>query len=499
MKILVANRGEIAIRIMRACRELGCTSVAVYSEADAGALHTRYADEACLIGPAGATESYLNIDNIIAAALEKGVDAIHPGYGFLSENTEFANRVEEAGMVFIGPRPETIAKTGDKLVARAIARKAGLPVLSGPDIPIGEDQDVELERILAEHQDYPVMVKAISGGGGRGIRLANNPYELKEMIELARKESKTSFGDDGIYLEPFVDFARHIEVQIIGDGQGNILVLGERECSIQRRHQKLIEEAPAPNLSSDQREQVHCFARQLGEQMLYRSLGTVEFLLDRNGNFYFIEVNPRIQVEHPVTEVIFGVDLVRMQIKLAFEGQLPYSQEQLMMRGAAIEARILAEDSTNNFMPVTGKITYIHEPDGPGVRVDSALFQGMEITTDYDSMIAKLIVWGEDREAAIDRLTRALKEFQVSGVPTTREFLAEIIAQEKFIRGTVDTTFLNSFKPVPQKHTEAMEKIAALATALALHHKKQRQQQVQKVKANNWRKAAWQEQMRGTI
>jgi acetyl-CoA carboxylase biotin carboxylase subunit len=389
--------------------------------------------------------------------------------------------------------------TGDKLVARRIAREAGLPVLSGPDIPVGDVSDRVLERLVAENQQFPVMVKAISGGGGRGIRLAHNPEELKEMIQLARKESQTSFGDDGIYLEPFVNFARHIEVQIVGDGDGNILVFGERECSIQRRRQKLIEEAPAPCLSDKQRQLVHDYARQLGERMNYRSLGTVEFLWDQNGDFYFIEVNPRIQVEHPVTELIYGVDLVRLQIRLAFEGTLPYSQDQLMRRGSAIEARILAEDPTNGFMPASGKITYIKEPDGPGVRVDSALFQGMEVTTDYDSMIAKVIVWGEDREAAIDRLGRALTEFQLSGVPTTREFLAEIITQERFVQGGFDTTFLDSFKPAVEKRNEAVEKIAALATALALHRKKQRQQRARQQDLNNWRKAAWQEQMKGTI
>ena len=499
MKILVANRGEIAIRIMRACRELGCHSIAVYSDTDSSALHTRYADEACYIGASPAQESYLNIDRIISAAIEKGADAIHPGYGFLSENKEFAERVEAAGMTFIGPRPETIAMTGDKLTARTIARAAGLPVLSGPDIPVGGNDELDVNSLLEKHHQFPIMVKAISGGGGRGIRLAHNPQELKEMIDLARKESQTSFGDDGIYLEPFVNYARHIEVQIIGDGNGEVLVLGERECSIQRRRQKLIEEAPAPNLSDGQRRQIHNFARQLGLKMQYRSLGTVEFLLDQDGNFYFIEVNPRIQVEHPVTELIFGVDLVRMQIRLAFEGRLPYSQDQMMMRGSAIEARILAEDPANGFMPASGKISYIQEPDGPGVRVDSAIFQGMEVTTDYDSMIAKVIVWGEDRESAIDRLVRALNEFQLTGVPTTREFLADLISQEKFINGNIDTTFLDTFKPVLEKHTEAMEKIAALATALALHHKKQRLIRNQDSTVNNWRKTAWQEQMRGTI
>jgi acetyl-CoA carboxylase biotin carboxylase subunit len=499
MKILVANRGEIAIRIMRACRELGCYSIAIYSEADVGALHTRYADEAILVGPSPAQESYLNIDAVITAAIEKGANAVHPGYGFLSENAEFAERVEQAGMIFIGPRANTIAQTGDKLVARQIARLAGLPVLEGPDNPVPDTEMYNADHLIVEHQRFPVMIKAISGGGGRGIRIAHNRVELKEMIEIARKESKASFGDEGIYLEPFVSEARHIEVQIIGDGKGNILVLGERECSIQRRHQKLIEEAPAPNLTAEQREQLHAYACKLGKAMDYRSLGTIEFLLDGNGNFFFIEVNPRIQVEHPVTELVYGIDLVRMQIKLAFEKELSHTQDQLVMRGSAIEARILAEDPMNGFLPASGKITYIREPDGPGVRVDSALFQGMEITTDYDSMIAKVIVWGEDRDAAIERLARALNELQLSGVPTTREFLAKIITQEEFINGNVDTTYLDRFRPVLEKHSEAMEKIAALATALAVHHNKRRQTKYMATSHNNWRKAAWQEQMKGTI
>lgn len=499
MKVLVANRGEIAIRVMRACRELGFSSVAVYSDADRGALHTRYADEAVHIGPATARDSYLNIDNVIAAAIEKKADAVHPGYGFLSENQEFASRVEAAGMIFIGPRPETISMTGDKLEARRIAREAGLPVLSGPDVPIGEGNEDDLDRMVEEQNEFPVMVKAILGGGGRGIRLAHNRSELKKMIRLAQRESMSSFGDDGIYLEPFINQARHIEVQIIGDGQGTVLVLGERECSIQRRRQKLIEEAPAPNLSAEQRKQVHAYAHQLGIALNYRSLGTVEFLLDRKGNFYFIEVNPRIQVEHPVSEAVLGIDLLRLQLRLALTGDIKYTQDQIVVRGAAIEARILAEDPANNFLPAAGRISYVHEPDGPGIRVDSAMFQGMEITTDYDSLIAKVIVWGEDREAAIGRLTRALQEFQITGVPTSMEFITRIISQESFIHGRVDTTFLDTFKPRLAERSEALEKVAAIATALAMHREKHRRQTTTTAPESNWRKTAWLEQMRGSI
>jgi acetyl-CoA carboxylase biotin carboxylase subunit len=498
MKVLVANRGEIAIRVMRACRELGFKSVAVYSEADHEALHARYADEACLIGPAEAKESYLNIEKIIQVAKEKQVDAIHPGYGFLSENELFARRVEEEGMIFIGPRPETIDLTGDKLAARSIARDAGLRVLAGPDLPV-DKESVDPEKLLGHVEvEFPIMVKAISGGGGRGIRIAHRREELFEMIRLARREAQASFGKDGIYLEPFVDQARHIEVQIVGDGKGTVLVLGERECSIQRRRQKLIEEAPAPGLTDEQRHDVHEYARKLGKKLGYRSLGTVEFLLDQNGRFYFIEVNPRIQVEHPVTELVIGLDLVRMQLRLAAEGSLRITQKDVFVRGAAIEARILAEDVSNNFLPATGKITYVKEPDGPGIRVDSAMYMGMDVTMHYDSLLAKVIVWGEDREIAVQRLRRALEEFQISGVPTDIEFLSKIVTQENFIGGNVNTTFLDNFKPNMEERSEALEKIAALAAALVEHKQKNRKPQ-RRVEQNNWRTTAWKEQMRGAL
>ena len=496
MKVLVANRGEIAIRIMRACRELGFKSVAVYSEADQEALHARYADEACLIGPAEAKESYLNIEKIIQVAKERQVDAIHPGYGFLSENEKFARLVEEEGMIFVGPRPETIDLTGDKLTARCVAREAGLKVLAGPDLPV-DQKSIDPELLLSNVEvEFPIMVKAVSGGGGRGIRIAHTREELIEMIRLAKREAHASFGNESVYLEPFVDQARHIEVQIVGDGNGTVLVLGERECSIQRRRQKLIEEAPAPGLTSEQRQKVHEYARQLGLELGYRSLGTVEFLLDQQGRFYFIEVNPRIQVEHPVTELVLGLDLVRMQLRLAAEGRLRISQEDIFVRGAAIEARILAEDVSNNFLPATGRVTYVKEPDGPGIRVDSALYMGMDVTMHYDSLLAKVIVWGEDREIAVHRLRRALEEFQISGVPTDIEFLTKIIAQDKFIGGTVNTTFLDNFKPNMEERSEALEKIVALAAALVEHQQKKRKTQ-KKSQENNWRTTAWKEQMRG--
>ena len=431
MKILVANRGEIAVRILRACRDLGMPSVAVYSQADREALHTRYADEAICIGPAPAAESYLNVPNLLEAARRSGATAVHPGYGFLSENPAFARAVEEAGLTFVGPTSETMALTGDKLAARQAARDAGLPVLPGPDEPLSAAPSQE----VIDQVTYPVLVKAAAGGGGRGIRLARTPDELSEMIAAARREAANAFGDDAVYLEPLVQRARHIEVQILGDGRGHILCLGERECSIQRRRQKLIEEAPAHGLTEAQRSYIFDAAVRLTRALNYRSLGTVEFLLDDEGHFHFIEINPRIQVEHPVTEMVTGLDLVKEQLRLAAGRPLRYAQEYVAWRGAAIEARVLAEDPDQGFMPATGEITYLKEPGGPGVRVDSSLYVGMSITADYDSMLAKVIAWGENRAVAILRLRRALREFQIGGVPTDLPFLYQVVDSLPFIAG----------------------------------------------------------------
>lgn len=493
MKVLVANRGEIAIRILRACRDLGVQSVAVYSEADRDALHTRYADEAIPIGPTAAAESYLNIGTLLDVARRSGADAVHPGYGFLSENADFARAVEDAGITFIGPRPETIALTGDKLAARRAARDAGLPVLPGPDTPI--DKDIPLD--LAAQVQYPVLVKAIAGGGGRGIRLARRPEELEQMIAAARKEAHAAFGDDNVYLEPLVQQARHIEVQILGDGQGHILCLGERECSIQRRRQKLIEESPAHGLTDAQRTHLCESAGRLARALNYRSLGTVEFLLDANGQFHFIEVNPRIQVEHPVTEMVTGLDLVKEQLRLAAGRPLRYAQEYIEWRGAAIEARVLAEDPALGFMPATGTITHLKEPGGPGIRVDSALYPGMAVTADYDSLLAKVIAWGENRAVAILRLRRALREFQIGGVPTDLEFLFEVVDSPPFIAGNFDTTYLETFRPKPQQASDlALERDVALAAALlADRQRQQMRRQVASGGGSPWQVAAWREQM----
>ncbi|MGC9395800.1 MAG: acetyl-CoA carboxylase biotin carboxylase subunit [Anaerolineae bacterium] len=491
MKVLVANRGEIAIRIMRACRDLGVHSIAVYTETDRDALHTRYADEALFIGEAAA--SYLDITALCEAARRSEADAVHPGYGFLSENADFARAMEEAGVTFIGPRPETIALTGDKLAARRAAREARLPVLPGPDTPLTQDIPID----LAAQVQYPVLVKAIAGGGGRGIRLARRPEELAQQIEAARKEAQAAFGDSSVYLEPLVQQARHIEVQILGDGQGHVLCLGERECSIQRRRQKLIEEAPAHGLTDAQRAHLCESAGKLARALNYRSLGTVEFLLDTNGQFHFIEVNPRIQVEHPVTEMVTGSDLVKEQLRLAAGRPLRYAQEYIEWRGAAIEARVLAEDPAQGFMPATGVITHLKEPGGPGIRVDSALYPGLAVTADYDSMLAKVIAWGENRAVAILRLRRALREFQIGGVPTDLEFLFDVVDSPPFIAGNFDTTYLETFRPQPQKAGDlALERDVALATALLAHRQRENlRRQAAPAAGNAWQVAAWREQM----
>ncbi len=491
MKILIANRGEIAIRIMRTCRELSISTVAVYSEADQNALHTRYADEAVCIGAAKASDSYLNIEHILEAAREIKADSIHPGYGFLSENPNFGQAVEDSGLIFVGPRPETMAIFGDKLSARKAARDAGLLVLPGPDQPLKENQSDYMNDSLS----FPVLVKAAAGGGGKGIRLARSENELNEVVGLARDEAKAAFGDGTIYLEPLVQKARHIEVQILGDGRGKVISFGERECSIQRRHQKLIEEAPAPNLSASERKCITESARDLGRSLLYRSLGTVEFLMDENSQFFFIEVNPRIQVEHPVTEMVTGYDLIREQILLAITGNLELEQSHVRIKGAAIEARILAEDPDEGFLPTSGEISYLKEPGGPGIRVDSALYQGMVVTAEYDSMISKLIAWGNDRKSAINRLQRGLREYQIGGLKTDLVFLNQILESHPYQSGEITTSFLDDFTPDDNGPAESVTRDAAVAAALHIHQIKNQPNPANCQTGNLWQQTAWREQI----
>lgn len=496
MKILIANRGEIAVRIMRACRDLGFQSVAVYSAGDREALHTRYADEAFFIGPTPASESYLNMDAILSVARKSGVDAIHPGYGFLSENPVFAERVEKAGLIFVGPDPNSIALTGDKVAARRIAQEAGVPILPGCDF---DPSDVKALETIENTIGYPVLVKAVSGGGGRGIRIAQSEEELMGMAASASQEAKLAFGDDHVYIEKFIRPARHIELQILGDGKGTVLILGERDCSIQRRHQKLIEESPASRLDPTIRERLYEAARKVGLALNYRSLGTVEFLMDENLDFYFIEVNPRIQVEHPITEMVTGIDLVNTQLQLAASGCLTLHQDQISLRGVAIEARVIAEDPEQSFMPTSGQITYLNEPSGFGIRVDSALYQDMWVTTDYDSLIAKLIVWGEDRATAIRRMISAIDDFKIVGVTTDLGYLRDVVRSEAFLSSEVDTMYLESFQSEEPLGMRSLEKETAVAAALFIHNMKNKIVRQITQSANQWQNVAWREQMAGNF
>ncbi|AFM01245.1 MULTISPECIES: acetyl-CoA carboxylase biotin carboxylase subunit [Desulfitobacterium] len=438
-KILIANRGEIALRIIRACREMDIETVAVFSEADRDALHVREADQALCIGPHPSARSYLNIPNIISAAELTDVDAIHPGYGFLSENARFAEICESCGITFIGPSPKAIETMGDKATARKTMIEAGVPVVPGSKEVL---TDVESASVLAKEIGYPVMIKASAGGGGKGMRIAQNPKELAKSIQAAQSEAQAAFGNSEIYLEKYVEEPRHIEFQILADKHGNVIHLGERDCSLQRRNQKLLEEAPSSALTPELRQAMGEAAVKAAKAANYSSAGTIEFLLDKHGNYYFIEMNTRIQVEHPVTELITGIDLLKAQIRVAAGEPLGIKQEDVQIRGWAMECRINAENSEKNFMPSPGTIEFYHPPGGPGVRVDSAAYQGYTIPPYYDSMIGKLIVWGADREEAIQRMKRALEEFYIEGVHTTIPFHLKVLDNAFFRRGEVYTNFI---------------------------------------------------------
>lgn len=438
-KILIANRGEIALRVIRACRELDIETVAVFSEGDREAMHVKAADEAVCIGPVASAKSYLNIPNIISAAELTGVDAIHPGYGFLSENARFAEICESCGITFIGPSPEAIETMGDKAKARKTMIDAGVPVVPGSKEII---KDEGLAATVAENIGYPVLIKASAGGGGKGMRVAQNSKELSKAIQAAQAEAQAAFGNSEVYLEKYVEEPRHIEFQILGDKYGNVVHLGERDCSLQRRHQKLLEEAPSSALNSKLRAEMGAIAVKAAKSAKYSNAGTIEFLLDKHGNFYFIEMNTRIQVEHPVTELVTGLDLVKEQIRLASGEPLGLTQEDIQIRGWAIECRINAEDPDKNFMPSPGTINIYHVPGGPGVRVDSAVYQGYDVSRYYDSMVGKLIVWGATRQEAIARMQRALGEFVISGIATTIPFQLKVLENAFYRRGEVYTNFI---------------------------------------------------------
>ncbi len=440
-KVLIANRGEIALRVIRACRELGIQTVLVYSEADAHSLPVHLADEAICIGPPSARESYLNIPAIISAALISGAQAIHPGYGFLSENADFCEVCREHGLVFIGPPPEVLARFHDKAATRTLMRQYGLPVVPGSDGPV---RTVSEALRIAEAIGYPVMLKARAGGGGRGMRKAESNKDLQRLWDQARGEAKASFGDDGIYIERNLEGVRHIEAQILADEHGDAICFGERECSIQRRHQKMIEEAPSASIGLELQHRVARFAVDAARRSGYRNIGTFEFLVDQDGSPYFIEVNARIQVEHPVTEMVTGVDLVKEQIALAAGEPLSLSEEQVWVNGHAIECRINAEDPTAGFAPSSGVLTTYLPPSGPGIRLDSHCFQGYEVPPFYDSLLAKVIAWGRDRPEAVARMQRALDEFTISGVTTNIPAHKKILRSDLFRDGKVTTHLIDA-------------------------------------------------------
>jgi acetyl-CoA carboxylase biotin carboxylase subunit len=471
-KILIANRGEIAVRVVRACRELGLSPVAVYSECDRTALHVRYADEAYPIGPSAPRDSYLRLDRLIDAAKQSGADAVHPGYGFLAENDDFAAAVGGAGLTFIGPSPDAIRTMGSKTAARAAALRAGVPVVPGTEDPLGADvADADIVKIAASI-GYPLLVKAVAGGGGKGMRTVTDAADVAGAVRAARSEAEAAFGDASVYLERRLARPRHIEVQLLGDAHGTVLPFVERECSIQRRHQKVLEETPSLAVSPTLREKMTSAAAAVAKKVGYTNAGTIEFLLDEDGRFYFLEMNTRLQVEHPITEMVTGLDLVRWQIRIARGERLDVDPARLLApHGHAIECRIYAEDPDNNFLPSPGRILQLRVPAGPGIRDDSGATAGLEVPIFYDPMISKLVAWAEDRPLAVARMRRALGEYLVTGIRTTLPFFTWLLAQPEFNEGRFHTTYLDevlkarSGKPFVEV-TPEIEEIAAIAAAL---------------------------------
>jgi acetyl-CoA carboxylase, biotin carboxylase subunit len=504
-KVLVANRGEIAVRVMRACREMGIASVAVYSEVDRAALHVTHADEAYDIGPAAARESYLNIDKILDVARRSHADAIHPGYGFLSENAKFARACAEAGIKFIGPPASAMELMGSKTRARQAMQAAGVPFVPGSSKGLTLNEAEELAAKIG----FPVMIKAAAGGGGKGMRLVHNAAELKPGFETAQSEAQRSFNDSEVYLEKYIQNPRHIEIQVLGDEHGNVVFLAERECSVQRRHQKVIEEAPSAIVDEDLRQRMGAVAVQAAKSAGYTNAGTVEFLVDAERNFYFLEMNTRLQVEHPVTEMVTGLDLVHLQLRIASGEKLPFRQEDITLRGHAIECRIYAEDPDNNFFPSPGLIQRLIQPSGPGVREDSGVYEGWKVPLDYDPMLSKLIAFAPDRAMAIARMERALSEYFIGGIKTNLGLFRRILQHPDFIAARIDTGFLDRLLAEPasartplQAASDCEEKqhVAAIAAALfsSMETTKPRSGQLSEAPAiTGWKQAARKESVGG--
>jgi acetyl-CoA carboxylase biotin carboxylase subunit len=488
-KILIANRGEIAVRVARACREMGIASVAVYSDADRAALHVVRADEAYRIGPPPAAESYLNIDRILEAAKASGADAIHPGYGFLSENPRFARACGDAGIKFIGPPAGAMEIMGSKTRARQQMEKAGVPLVPGTSSGVA---DLHGAQTVARKIGYPVMLKAAAGGGGKGMRLVSDEQELASALQTARGEALRAFGDDEVYVEKAIVNPRHIEMQVLADEHGNCVYLGERECSIQRRHQKVLEEAPAPAGTPEMRSRMGEVAVKAAMAAGYANAGTIEFLVDSEGNFYFLEMNTRLQVEHPVTELVTGMDLVQLQVRIAAGEKLPFSKGDISLRGHAIECRVYAEDPENNFFPSAGKITALSEPAGPGIRIDSGIYEGWAVPMDYDPLLAKLIGYGQTREQAIGRLRRALQEYFIAGVKTNLSLFRDILTEADFVSGKTDTGYLGRLAAIagPRDAAGSLE-AAAIAAGIFVAIEPTASADSQPVSADStWRKTA---------
>jgi acetyl-CoA carboxylase biotin carboxylase subunit len=461
-KILIANRGEIALRIMRSAREMGIKTVAVFSEADRNALHVRYADEAVCIGPAPSSQSYLSGEKIIEACIRTGAQGIHPGYGFLSENAAFARMVKEAGLTLIGPSPEAMEIMGNKLSAKAAAMKYNIPMVPGTEEAV---TDIQVAQNRAQEIGFPILIKAAAGGGGKGMRIVEKPSDFIEQMDLAVSEATSAFGDGSVFIERYVSSPRHIEIQVLGDNHGNIVHLFERDCSVQRRHQKVVEEAPSSVLSEELRQKMGESAVNAARSCNYIGAGTVEFILDENLDYFFLEMNTRLQVEHPVTEMITGIDLVKEQIKVARGEKLSFKQEDLKIRGHAIEVRVYAEDPANNFLPDIGRLQTYITPKGPGVRVDDGFEQGMEIPIYYDPMIAKLVTYGKDRTEAIERMVRAIDEYRITGIQTTLAFGKFVMQHEAFISGKFDTHFVGKYF-LPEYLSDENEEEAMIAALI---------------------------------
>ena len=484
-KILVANRGEIALRIMRTIRKMGINTVAVFSEADRKSPHVLFADQAVCVGPAPSKQSYLDADKIIAVAKELGVDGIHPGYGFLSENAEFAKKVEEAGIIFIGPRPDAMRVMGSKLAAKECVKKYDIPMVPGIDEAI---EDIKIAKVIAGRIGYPVLIKASAGGGGKGMRVVEKENDLEEQMQRAISEALSSFGDGAVFIEKYVSSPRHIEIQVLADNYGNTVHLFERECSIQRRHQKVVEESPSSILTPELRRKMGEAAVMVAKSCNYTSTGTVEFLLDDQLNFYFLEMNTRLQVEHPVTEMITGIDLVEEQIKIARGEKLGFTQEDISINGHSVELRIYAEDPLNNFLPSIGRLIKYSKPQGEGIRVDDGYEEGMTIPIYYDPMIAKLVTHGKDRTDAIQKMKAAIKEYKIEGVSTTLSFGTFVFEHEAFLSGKFDTHFVKQYY-TPEKLISKQRSNAELASFIALKYWLNKQKEIKPVESisTNWK------------